>query len=114
MGVSGIPILFERKCTRLGQEFFKIEGEGESGLIFDPEVSSKLNAGEVLIVGEVVYKAIQSFLGGAKLSFESEEDIASSPVPVKIVEIGIERMIGGVLGRISMVFFFGNSEAETE
>jgi hypothetical protein len=62
----------------------------------------------------VVYKTVQFFLGGAKLSFESEEDIASSPVPVKIVEIGIERMIGRVLGRISMVFFFGNSEAETE
>ena len=65
MGVGGISVLFERKRTRLGEEFFKIKGEGESGVIFNPEVSSKLNAGEVLIVGEVVYKAVQFFWGGA-------------------------------------------------
>ena len=114
MGVGGISVLFERKRTRLGEEFFKIKGEGESGLIFNPEVSSKLNAGEVLIVGEVVYKAVQFFWGGAKLSFESEKDVAASPVPMKIVEVGIERMIGRVLGRVSIVFFLGNSETETE
>ena len=33
---------------------------------------------------------------------------------MKIVEVGIERMIGRVLGRVSMVFFLGNSETETE
>ena len=114
MGVGGVTVLFEGKRARLGKEFFKIEGEGESGVIFNPEVGSKLNAGEVLIVGEVVYEAVQFFFGGAELSFESEEDVASSPVPVKIVEVGIEGMIGRVLGRISMVFFFGNSEAEAE
>ena len=114
MGVGGISVLFERKRARLGQEFFEIKGKGESGVILNSEVSSKLNAGEVLIVGEVVYKAVQFFWRAAKLSFESEKDVASSPVPMKVVEVGIERMIGRVLGRISMVFFLGHSEAETE
>ena len=107
MGVGGISVLFERKRTRLGEEFFKIKGEGESGLIFNPEVSSKLNAGEVLIVGEVVYKAVQFFWGGAKLSFESEKDVASSPVPMKIVQVGIERMIGRVLAGSPSFSFWG-------
>ena len=62
MGVGGVTVLFEGKRARLGKEFFKIEGEGESGVIFNPEVGSKLNAGEVLIVGEVVYEAVQFFL----------------------------------------------------
>ena len=114
MGVGGISILFERKRTRLGEEFFKIKGKGESGVILNSEVSSKLNAGEVLIVGKVIYKAVQFFWRAAKLSFESEKDVASSPVPMKVVEVRIERMIGRVLGRVSMIFLLGNSEAETK
>ena len=76
---------------------------------FDVKGSGELNVGEVMIVGEVIDVAFDLFFGCPVFSFEREKDVASGPVPMEAVEIGVEWMIGRVLRGISVVRFFWNS-----
>ncbi len=73
-----------------------------------------MDAGEVAVVREVVDEALQFFFGVAVFSFEGEEDVSAFPVPVEIVEIGVEGVVGGVLGGVSMVFFFWKADGEAK
>ena len=48
-------------------------------------------------------------VGLAVSTFECEEDVARLPVPMKIVEARVERMLGGVKIRVAMVNCFAQS-----
>ena len=114
MRVGGVPVLFEGEGAGMGEEFLEVEAEGEGGGVFDVEVGGELDAGEVVVVGEVVDEALEFFFGVAVFSFESEEDITAGPVPMEFIEIGVEGMITGVLRGVAVVGFFRNAEGEAE
>ena len=63
-----------------------------------------------MVIGEVIDVAFDLFFGRAVFSFEREKDVASGPVPVEAVEIGVEWMNGGVLRGISVIYFLWNSD----
>ena len=52
----------------------------------------------------------QLTIGLAIGAFEGEEDIAGLPVPMKIVEVRVERMIGSIKIRVAVVNYFVQSE----
>ena len=50
----------------------------------------------------------------AKEDLEGEKDVASLPVPVEAIEVGIEGVIGRKFRNISMIGFFVGSEIKAD
>ena len=114
VGAGGGAVFFEGEWAGVGEEIFEIEGEGDCGGGFDLKAGGELDLGEVVVVGEVVNEALEFVVGGAVAAFEGEEDVASGPVPVEIVEVGVERRVGGEFGGVGVVLIFGDAEGEAE
>jgi len=59
----------------------------------------------------VARRLIVSF---SEIAFQGEEDVASLPVPVEAIDVGIEGVIGRIFRNIGMIVFFVGSEIEAD
>tara|TARA_B100001175_G_C19185708_1_gene484278 strand:- start:8 stop:319 length:312 start_codon:yes stop_codon:yes gene_type:complete len=92
----------------LGEKFFEIEGEPNSSFGLHIEAGSQLNPRKILIVGEMENEALGFFLNHSVMALKSKEDVASGPGPVKIIKVGIERVVCGMSGGIFVIGFRWN------
>ena len=77
--------------------------------------SFECDKGAVVIVSKVIGVSIRKFGPSfAPVSFECHEDVAALPVPVQVVEVRVERMIGCVLGGIGVVRFLVRPDVERD
>lgn len=96
------------------EEFLHIEFQGDGGVFFNVKVHRQLLAIEVVVVGEVVNEASEVLPGIPVFPFECEKDIAGFPIPMKLVKIGIQRMIIGVFGRVSVIDGLRNADRKAD
>jgi hypothetical protein len=59
----------------------------------------------------VARRLIVSF---SEIAFQGEEDVASLPVPVEAIEVGVEGVIGRIFRNIGMIGFFVGTEIEAD
>ncbi len=61
------------------------------------------------MVGEAAW---QFLVGRSPVTFDGGEDVASLPVPVEVVEVGVERVVCGVGGGIGVVRFLVGTDVK--
>ena len=96
------------------KEFGHIEFHGDGGVLFHVKVHCQLLAIEVVVVGKVVNEASELLLGIPVFPFEREEDVAGFPIPMKLVDVRIQRMVVGEFGWVSVIDLFWNSDRKTD
>ena len=89
------------------EQLLCIERDADARLVLRRERYRKTDRGAVRVIGEMVDITARQFVTtGTPVAFDSEKDVTALPVPVEVVDIRVERMIGGILGRVRVVGFF--------
>ena len=91
-----VPSSFKRERTRRVEQRGEIEVDEQARRRREIERSGEIDAGAVGITGEMVGVACQLGVSGAEMALDGHEDVAALPAPMQAVEVGIERVIGGI------------------
>jgi len=65
------------------------------------------------VSGEMVGVARRLIVSFSEIAFQGEEDVASQPVPVEAIEVGVEGVIGRKFRNIGMIGFFVGAKIKT-
>ena len=65
------------------------------------------------VSGEMVGVARRLIVSFSEIAFQGEEDVASLPVPVEAIEVGVEGVIGRKFRNIGMIGFFVGAKIKT-
>ena len=113
--MGGHAVAGEGERARRIQKRGEVEVEQEEGVVREVELGSEVDAGAVGVAREMIGKAGGLIhRGSAEESFQREENVTTLPVPVEVVEIRIERMIRGELGRVGVVVVGVETDVEAD
>ena len=65
------------------------------------------------VSGEMVGVPRRLIASFSEIAFQGEEDVASLPVPVEAIEVGVEGVIGRIFRNIGMIVFFVGAKIKT-
>jgi hypothetical protein len=108
--MGGDAVVVHRNGTGRIEKRGQVEVQGEGGIVEKIQGRVEIDGGASWVSGKMVGVARRPIVFFSEIALQSQKDVAPLPVPVKPIEIGIERVVGRNLGNVGMIGFFVGPE----
>ena len=112
--MGGDAVVVHRNGTGRIEKRGQVEVQGEGGIVEKIQGRVEIDGGASGVSGEMVGVARWLIVSCSKIALQSQKDVASLPVPVKAVEVGIKGVVGRNLGDVGMIRFLVGAEIKTD
>ncbi len=100
--------------VRRGEDFRGVQRDLNLAIIGQNKAERELDRHQVPLRGQMIGKSALLAVVAQPAAFECEKNVTALPAPVQTVDVRVQRMIGRILGWITMIQIRRQTDVKTE